>query len=154
MSQASRCVCLSWECRDRSLSMLASTLCHKLVPMCHRQWNVFLLNFTVDLLFTILIISFLARKETNMPKIGSVLISLQNSGNENLHLNLCPTALDKPLSMAATSTLSAGSCDRHTRRGREELHHVRGQGQKLGGPHAQGSVDKKSYPTSEVRSSG
>lgn len=73
--------------------------------MCHRQWNVFLLNFTVDLLFTILIISFLARKETNMPKIGSVLISLQNSGNENLHLNLCPTALDKPLSMAATGTL-------------------------------------------------
>ena len=58
-----------------------------------------------------------------------------NSGNENLHLNLCPTALDKPLSMAATSTLSAGGCDRHTRRGREELHHVRGQGQKLGGPH-------------------
>ena len=39
------------------------------------------------------------------------------------------------------------------RNGREELPHVRGQGQKLGGPHARGAVAKRSYPTSEVRGS-
>ena len=47
---------------------------------------------------------------------------------------------------AATGTLSAG--------GREELPHIRGQGQKLGGPHARRAVAKRSYPTSEVRGSG
>ena len=35
--------------------------------------------------------------------------------------------------------------------GREELPDVRGQGQKPGGPHAQGAAAKRSYPTSEVR---
>ena len=29
-----------------------------------------------------------------------------------------------------------GGCDRRTKRSQEELSHVRGQGQKLGGPHA------------------
>ena len=38
--------------------------------------------------------------------------------------------------------------------GQEELPHVQGQGQKLGGPHAQGAAAKRSYPTSEVRGSG
>ena len=38
--------------------------------------------------------------------------------------------------------------------GREKLPHVRGQGQKLGGPHAPGAAAKRSYPTSEVRGSG
>ena len=33
-------------------------------------------------------------------------------------------------------SLSAGGGDRCTKRGREELPHVRGQGQKPGGPHA------------------
>ena len=37
--------------------------------------------------------------------------------------------------------------------GQEELPHVRGQGQKPGGPHAQRAVAKRSYPTSEVRGS-
>ena len=46
------------------------------------------------------------------------------------------------------------SCDRHTKHGREELPHVRGQGQKPGGPHARRAVAKRSYPTSEVRGSG
>ena len=40
------------------------------------------------------------------------------------------------------------------KRSREELPHVRGQGQKPGGPHAQRAVTKRSYPTSEVRGSG
>ena len=45
-------------------------------------------------------------------------------------------------------------CDWHTKRGREELSHVRGQGQKPGGPHARRVAAKRSYPTSEVRGSG
>ena len=40
------------------------------------------------------------------------------------------------------------------KRSREELPHVRGQGQKPGGPHARRAVAKRSYPTSEVRGSG
>ena len=36
----------------------------------------------------------------------------------------------------------------------EELPHIRGQGQKLGGPHARRVAAKRSYPTSEVRGSG
>ena len=38
--------------------------------------------------------------------------------------------------------------------GQEELPHVRGQGQKPGGPHARGAAAKKSYPRSKVRGSG
>ena len=38
--------------------------------------------------------------------------------------------------------------------GREELPHIRGQGQKPGGPHAWGAATKRSYPTSEVRGAG
>ena len=38
--------------------------------------------------------------------------------------------------------------------GWEELPHVRGQGQNLGGPHALRVAAKRSYPTSEVRCSG
>ena len=37
--------------------------------------------------------------------------------------------------------------------GREELPHIRDQGQKLGGSHAQAAVAKTSYPTSKVRGS-
>ena len=33
----------------------------------------------------------------------------------------------------------------------EELPHVRGQGQKPGGPHAQWAVAKRIYPTAKVR---
>ena len=40
------------------------------------------------------------------------------------------------------------------KRGREELPHVQGQGQKPGGPHARRAAAKRSYPTSEVRGSG
>ena len=46
-----------------------------------------------------------------------------------------------------------GGCDQRTKRGREELPHFRGQGQKLGGPHAQRVAAKRSYPTFEVRGS-
>ena len=37
---------------------------------------------------------------------------------------------------------------------REEIPHVQDQGQKPGGPHAQGAAAKRSYPTSEVRGCG
>ena len=40
------------------------------------------------------------------------------------------------------------------KRSREELPHVRGQGQKLEGPHARRVAAKRSYPTSKVRGSG
>ena len=43
---------------------------------------------------------------------------------------------------------------RPLKHGREELPHVRGQGQKPGGSHAQRAAAKRSYPTSEVRGSG
>ena len=48
-------------------------------------------------------------------------------------------------------TLDVGylGCDGRTKHGREELPHVRGQGQKLGGPHARKAAAKRSYPTSE-----
>ena len=49
---------------------------------------------------------------------------------------------------------SAGSCDRRAKRSREEPPHVRGQGQKPGGPHARRAAAKRSYPTSEVWGSG
>ena len=45
-------------------------------------------------------------------------------------------------------------CDRRAKRGREEPPHVRGHGQKLGGPKARRLAAKRSYPKSEVRSSG
>ena len=41
-----------------------------------------------------------------------------------------------------------------TKHGREELPHIRGQGQKLGGPHARKAAAKRSYPMSEVKGSG
>ena len=50
---------------------------------------------------------------------------------------------------------SAGGCDgRAKAHGREEPPHVRGQGHKLGGPHARRVTAKRSYPASEVRGSG
>ena len=45
-------------------------------------------------------------------------------------------------------------CDRRAKRGWEELPHIRGQGQKPGGPHAWRAAAKRTYPTSEVRGSG
>ena len=39
------------------------------------------------------------------------------------------------------------------KQGREELPHVRGQGQKPGGPHARRAATKRSYPKSQVRGS-
>ena len=38
--------------------------------------------------------------------------------------------------------------------GRKESPHVRGQGQKPGGPHARRTAAKRSHPTCEVRGSG
>ena len=53
-----------------------------------------------------------------------------------------------------TTGIFAGGCDWCTKCGQEELPHVRGQGQKLGGPHAQRVAAERNYPTSEVRDSG
>ena len=39
-----------------------------------------------------------------------------------------------------------GGCDRRTKCGTKELPHVRGQGQKQGGPHARRAVAKRNYP--------
>ena len=57
------------------------------------------------------------------------------------------------MAVAVTGTLSAGSSDRQTKHNQEELPHVRGQGQKLGGSYARRAVAKRSYPASEVRGS-
>ena len=51
------------------------------------------------------------------------------------------------ISLSATGVLKC------RRLRREELPHVRGQGQKPGGPHARRMTAKRSYPTSEVRGS-
>ena len=45
-------------------------------------------------------------------------------------------------------------CDRRAKHSREEPPHVRGQGQKPGGPHARRAEAKRSYPMSKVRGSG
>ena len=39
----------------------------------------------------------------------------------------------------------------HSEHSREKLSHVRGQGQKPGGPHARGAAAERSYPTPEAR---
>ena len=49
--------------------------------------------------------------------------------------------------------LGAGGCDGHTKHSREELPHIRGQGQKPGAPDAQRAAAKRNSPTSEVRGS-
>ena len=60
-----------------------------------------------------------------------------------------------PALAGSSLPLSAvGGCDLRTKPGREELPHIRGQGQKPGGPHAQRAEAKRSYPTSEVRGGG
>ena len=46
-----------------------------------------------------------------------------------------------------------GGCHQRAKSGQEKPPHVRGQGQKPGGPHARRAAAKKSYPTSEVRGS-
>ena len=54
--------------------------------------------------------------------------------------------------MAATGTLRAGGCDQCTKRGQDELPHVRGQGQQPRMPGGNGTrTAKRSYPTLEVR---
>ena len=57
---------------------------------------------------------------------------------------------------ATTGALSAGGCDdRRTKHGREELPHVRGEGQRPRVPGCNGvGTAEKRYPTSEVRGSG
>ena len=47
----------------------------------------------------------------------------------------------------------AGGCNWCTKLGWKKLRHVRGQGQKPGGPHAQRAATKRRCPTSEVRGS-
>ena len=54
------------------------------------------------------------------------------------------------LSLCFFALIAGEGCDRSTKRGREELPQVRGQGQKLGGPHARRAAAKRSYPMSEV----
>ena len=58
----------------------------------------------------------------------------------------CPESLPASASFLMSQLFAWG--------GREEPPHVRGQGQKPGGPHARRVVAKRSYPTSEVRGSG
>ena len=43
---------------------------------------------------------------------------------------------------------------RHAECGREELPHIRCQGQKRGGPFDRGAAAERSYPTSKVRGGG
>ena len=50
--------------------------------------------------------------------------------------------------------LTGGCDDLHAKCAREELPHVPGQGQKLGGPHARRVAAKRSYPTPEARGGG
>ena len=50
--------------------------------------------------------------------------------------------------------MHGGGCDRRTKRSREELPHLRGQGQKPGGPYAQREAAKRTYPTPEARGRG
>ena len=58
----------------------------------------------------------------------------------------------------ATARLRSGAEVRRTPcpkgSGQEELPHVRGQGQKPGGPHARRAAAKRTYPTSKVREIG
>ena len=65
--------------------------------------------------------------------------------NINIHIQLSVFSF-----LAATGTLSAGSCNRRAKHGQEEPPHVQGQGQKPGGPQAQRAAAKRSYSTSEV----
>ena len=60
---------------------------------------------------------------------------------------------ERPKELATPRVASAGGCNRHTKCNEEELPHVRGQGQKPGGPNARRAAVKSSYPTSEVRGS-
>ena len=56
---------------------------------------------------------------------------------------------------AATGALKRGGLRlAHLSMAEKELPHIRGQGQKPGGPHARRVAAKRSYPTSEVRGSG
>ena len=64
---------------------------------------------------------------------------------------LCPSPT--PAQRRVIQGPLTGGCDRRTKRGREELPHVRCQGQKPGGPLARRAAAKRSYPTSEVRGS-
>ena len=54
---------------------------------------------------------------------------------------------ERPKELATPRVASAGGCNRHTKCNEEELPHVRGQGQKPGGPHARRAAAKRSYPT-------
>ena len=65
---------------------------------------------------------------------------------------LCPSPT--PAQRRVIQGPLTGGCNRRTKRGREELPHVRCQGQKPGGPLARRAAAKRSYPTSEVRGSG
>ena len=79
-------------------------------------------------------------------------------------ISLCPALFRIPSpNLPATPGVSLTSyfcipelwwLQRPTEHGREELPHIRGQGQKPGGTHARGAVAKRSYPKSEVRGSG
>ncbi|XDA69994.1 hypothetical protein R6Z07M_000357 [Ovis aries] len=74
--------------------------------------------------------------------------------DRNLEVDFLGDRVYESFYHGCTGTLSAGGCNRRTKRGREELHHARGQGQKPEGPHARRAAAKRSYPTSEVRASG
>ena len=56
--------------------------------------------------------------------------------------------------LPVTGTKAQAAATGALNRGREELPHFRGQGQKPGGPHARTALAKRSYPTSEVGAGG
>ena len=62
--------------------------------------------------------------------------------------------MSQPLGIPAFQMQIFEPSNQSTKRSWEELPHIRGQGQKPGGPHARRAVAKRSYPTSEVRGSG
>ena len=85
---------------------------------------------------------------------------LSNSGSQRAPQTVSSSTMWEPVRnvksrthFAATAT-GALSATVAAKCGREELPHVRGQGQKPGGPHARRTAAKRSYPTSEVKGSG
>ena len=79
--------------------------------------------------------------------VQGTLTSLQHHNSKASNLRI-QTSL---WSSSHQRTSAQGTATGALRCGREDLPHVRGQGQKPGGPHARRAAAKRSYPTSEVR---
>ena len=73
--------------------------------------------------------------------VGSTPLSTQDQShhwkyNLSIQLNLSKTVVDKDKLAFRFEYKERRVLQQHAERGQEELSHVRGQGQKLGGPHA------------------